>query len=115
MPVDPRMFAPVNVLDIYERTGRLREQNEQRESRKRLGDLLPQAMGYPGVISENGATQQGSQQDAMREIAGIDPRLFMDLNDHQRKQAAAEVDEVVGAVRWADTPEKWQQVQQRFG
>jgi hypothetical protein len=115
VPVDPRMFAPADIVGSYQRGLQARQQQQEAQGRKRLGDLLPQAMGYPGAIGEGGATQQGSQSDAMREIAGIDPKLFMDLNEHQRKQAADEVDEVVGAVRWADTPEKWQQVQQRYG
>jgi hypothetical protein len=109
------MFAPADIVGSYQRGLQMHQQRQEAQGRKRLGDLLPQAMGYPGAMGEGGATQQGSQQDAMREIAGIDPRLFMDLNEHQRKQAADEVDEVVGAVRWADTPEKWQRVQQHYG
>lgn len=78
----------------------MQDYQEDRENKKRLGDLLPGAV-------------HGDQQ-AIDQIAGINPEMFLKLDDRQRQQAQAELSDITGAVRWADTPEKWQQVQQFY-
>lgn len=98
--VDPSAFAPADLVGAYSRGLQVHQQNEQAQGRKRLGDLLPQAA-------------QGDQA-AIREIAGIDPHLFMQLDERQKAQASAELDDLSAAVRWADTPEKWAQAQQFY-
>lgn len=106
--VDPRYFAPFDLAGSIAagqqvRMNRMRMDDfqEERENKKRLADLLPSAV-------------HGDQQ-AIDQIAGINPEMFMKLDDRQRAQAQAELADITGAVRWADTPEKWQQVQQFYG
>lgn len=110
--MDPRMFAPADLVGAYGQGLQVRQMREQAEKKKRLGDLLPSAMGVPGGGIGGGLP---SQQDAMREIAGLNPELFMKLDARQREQAKAELADMTQAVRWADTPEKWAQVQQYYG
>lgn len=110
--MDPRDFAPADLVGAYGRGLQVRQMQEQAQKKKRLGDLLPSAMGVPGGGIGGGLP---SQQDAMREIAGLDPELFMKLDARQREQAKAETQDLTAAVRWADTPEKWAQVQQFYG
>jgi hypothetical protein len=79
-----------------------REQAEaQAQNRSRLDDLLPRAA-------------QGDQ-GAIRDIAGIDPEMFMKLDERQRTQAKERTADLVAAVRWADSPEKWEQVIEHYG
>lgn len=118
--MDPSAFGTFNLGQIVGDVERVRTMRANRqmaeqdaERKRRLADLLPTAMGMPGGMGEGGAVP--SQQDAMREIAGIDPELFMRLDDRQKQQAKAELVDVTAAVRWADTPEKWAQVQQYYG
>lgn len=108
---DPAAFGTFNLGEIMERGQRFRDQRKQEQDRKRLGDLIPQALGRGG-IGEAGAV---SREQAITEIFGIDHNLAMKLDDRQRAQAKAELDDLSAAVRWADTPEKWGQVQQHFG
>ena len=112
MPVNPSYFAPADIVGAYQRGLQVRQQQQEAHGRKRLGDLLPQAVGMGGM-DESGATA-GGREAAMREIAQIDPRLFMQLDERQKAQAAAELDELAYDVRWADNPEKWAQVQSKY-
>ena len=114
--VDPRHFAPFDLGAIMERNQRqqmnnlrIEEYREDRANKKRLGDLIPQALGGK---DESGAIDQRA---AIEQMYGIDPQLAMKLDDRQRAQAKAELDDLSAAVRWADTPEKWGHVQQHYG
>lgn len=100
-------FAPFNLAQsigsgqqVQMNRMRMEDYREGRDDKKRLRDLLPSAAH--------------GDQGAIDQIAGINPELFMRLDDRQREQAKAELADVTGAVRWADTPEKWQQVQQFY-
>lgn len=102
--VDPGMFGTFDLASTYGKGLQIRQMRDEAQNKKRLGDLLPTVVG-----------QGGPERDAaMGEIAHIDPRLFMQLDERQKAQASAELDDVASAVRWADTPEKWQQVQQFY-
>lgn len=101
MPVDPRMFAPGDLFGAYTRGLQVREHQQEAENKKRLSTLLPQAVH--------------GDQAAIDQIAEIDPNLFMKLDDRQREQAKGEIADLSAAVRWADTPDKWQYVQQHYG
>jgi hypothetical protein len=75
---------------------------QQEDERKRgLADLLPQAA-------------QGNQQ-AIDQLYSVDPDVALKMDDRQREMAKAKVADLSAAVRWADTPEKWQYVQQHYG
>jgi hypothetical protein len=103
--VDPSYFAPADIAGSYQKGAQFGEQQQEyrqkQEDRRRLADLLPQAAH--------------GNQGAIDQIAGLNPELFMHLDDRQREQAKAEVSDLGAAVRWADTPEKWQYVQQHYG
>jgi hypothetical protein len=74
----------------------------QEDERKRgLADLLPQAA-------------QGNQQ-AIDQLYSVDPDVALKMDDRQREMAKGKVADLSAAVRWADTPEKWQYVQQHYG
>lgn len=109
--VDPRMFAPADIAGSYARGLQIHEHQQQQRDKKRLADLIPQAMGRGG-ISENGAVDQRA---AIEQMYGINPELAMKLDDRQREQAQHEIDDLSAAVRWADNPEKWEYVKQHFG
>jgi hypothetical protein len=109
--VDPRHFAPLDVAQSYAKGLQIRQMREQAQDKKRLADLIPQAMGRGGM-SEDGAL---SQEQAINQLYAINPEMAMKLDDRQREQAQKEVADLSSAVRWADTPEKWQQVQQHYG
>jgi hypothetical protein len=99
--VDPSAFAPFNFADSYAKGLQIRQAREQQQNQTRLGDLLPQAV--------NGDTS------AMEQIAHIDPRMFMQLNQQQREKAQAEIADLTGAVRWAiqdpaQQAQRWNQV-----
>lgn len=110
--VDPRFFAPFDLGDAVAKGAQIRQHQQQQDDRKRLADLIPQAIGRGG-IAEDGAVK--SQEDALTQLYTIDPRLAMQLDDRQREQAKAELADIGAAVRWADSPEKWQYVQQHYG
>jgi hypothetical protein len=103
--MDPRMFAPADIAGSYQQGVQFSAQQDQRQlqqdRQRRLADLLPQAA-------------QGNR-GAINQIAGIDPEMFMKLDDRQREQAKAETADLTSAVRWAQTPEQWAQVQQYYG
>jgi hypothetical protein len=108
MPIDPRMFAPFDLGEIMERQqraqynqARIQEYQDERADKKQLRDLLP------GAVK--------GDRTAIDRIAGIDPQMFMKLDEHQRKKAEEELGDLSAAVRWADSPEKWQYVQQHYG
>lgn len=108
MPVDPRMFAPFDAGEIMERAQRYKMNNMRVEEyrteqgrRKRLGDLLP------GAVK--------GDRESIDALAGLDPDMFMKLDDRQRAHAQDEVKDLTAAVRWADSPEKWSYVQQHYG
>lgn len=60
-----------------------------------------------------GGAVKGNQAD-IDALAGLDPNLFMQLDERQREQAKAELADVHSAVRWASSPEQWAQVQQFY-
>jgi hypothetical protein len=98
---DPSAFAPFDFAQSYGRGLQVREMQEQQQNKRRLADLLPRA-----VAGDKAAIQQ---------IAQVDPRLFMQLDERQRAQAKAELDDVSGAVRWAlsdpaTKAQRWNQV-----
>jgi hypothetical protein len=111
MPIDPRIATSLQPTDIAGAIAGGMQFHDQRQKQSRLADLLPQAMGHPGVISENG----GTQEDAIAQLYSVDPQLAMRLDEHQRELASHLADDLGSAVRWADTPEKWQYVQQHYG
>lgn len=106
--VNPAAFAPFNLGEIMER-GQRRQMNDlrieeyrtERENKKRLSELLP------GAVK--------GDRDSIDQLYQVNPEFAMKLDEHQRKQARAELEDLSSAVRWADTPEKWQQVQQFYG
>lgn len=83
--------------------GQLQTQQMQQDmqNRQRLSELLPQAM-------------QGDQ-NAITQLYAVDPNMALKMDEHQREAAKAVTADLTAAVRWADTPEKWQQVQQHYG
>ena len=116
--VNPQDFGTFNLGNIVAQSEQIRASQARRQQfeqeaqqKRRLGELLPQVMG--GGMGEGGAVP--GRQAAMQELASIDPDLFMKLDDRQREQAKAEASELVNAVQWADTPEKWAQAQQYLG
>lgn len=80
--VDPRHFAPFNLGDIMQQGQQMRLAEQDRAFRQ----------------------QAFEQQQADR---SEDRQMRMD--DRQRKQAEAELDEYGAALAWADTPEKFDQ------
>jgi hypothetical protein len=78
-----------------------REMQQQDQRQRSLADLLPQAA-------------QGNQQ-AIDQLYSVDPDVALKMDDRQREMAKGKVADLSAAVRWADTPEKWQYVQQHYG
>jgi hypothetical protein len=74
---------------------------QEGENRKRLGDLVPQAVH--------------GDRAAIDQLYAVDPQIAMKLDERQAEQAKSRVADLTSAVRWADTPEKWQYVQQHYG
>lgn len=72
------------------------QMGQQQERHRALADLLPRAA-------------QGDQ-NAIAQLYAVDPNVAMKFDDRQREQAQARVADLSNAVRWADTPEKWDQV-----
>ena len=99
--MDPAYFAPFNLGDALARRDQLQANQQQVQDRQRLADLLPKAVNGDPV--------------ATQEIAAINPQMFMQLSNAQKEQAAHEVADLTGAVRWAlqDPAQKatrWNQV-----
>lgn len=82
------------INDFKMRQAQQQAQQEQ-QTRQQLGELLPKAA--------TGDTQ------AISQVAGIDPELWMKLDEHQRQAVAEHTDEIGQAIAWADTPQKWDQ------
>lgn len=101
MPIDPRIATSLQPTDIAGAIAGGMQWHDQRQAKSRLADLLPQAAH--------------GDQAAIDDLWAIDPRIAEHMDDRQRQEAAAKTDDLTAAVRWADTPEKWQQVQQRYG
>lgn len=101
MPLDPRIAMGLQVPDIAGsiRTGM--DWHDQREQKSRLADLLPQAAH--------------GDQGAIDQLWAVDPRIAEHMDDRQRQKAQSVIGDLSNAVRWADTPEKWQYVQQHYG
>lgn len=79
----------------------MQQAQQEQQNRGRLADLLPRAM-------------QGDQ-GAIADLYSIDPNIAMKMDERTREHAAQTTADLTSAVRWADTPEKWQQVQQYYG
>jgi hypothetical protein len=101
MAFDPQAFAPADIVGAYGKGLQVRQMQQEQDNKARLADLLPQAV-------------HGNQQ-AIDQIAQIDPQLFMHLDDRQKQQAQAELHDVSSAVRWAlsdpnQKAQRWNQV-----
>jgi hypothetical protein len=99
--MDPAYFAPFNLGDALAKRQQLQANQQQLDDRHRLADLLPRA--------ENGDEQ------AMNQIAGINPQLFERMSEQHKQQAAAEVADLSSAVKWAmqdpnQRTQRWNQV-----
>jgi hypothetical protein len=115
--VDPSAFGTFDLGAIMERGQRqqmnnlrMEEYRTEQANKRRLSELLPVAMGRGG-ISEGGAL---SQEDAISELYSVDPDIAMKLDEHQRAIAKEATSDLANAVRWADTPDKWTQVQEFY-
>lgn len=104
-------FGTFSLADIAlrgEQVGALRDQRQARqqeqESAKTLASILPAA-----VQGDPAARQQLAQVGTPAAL-----EWYMKLDDRERAQHQAQVSEAVQAVRWADTPEKWQQAKAYF-
>jgi hypothetical protein len=97
----PLQGRGIDLADIMAKSQQYRANQGQMADKKRLRDLVPQA-AHGG-------------QGALDELWGIDPRIAEHMDDRQRKQALAKTKDLGAAVRWADTPEKWNYVQQHYG
>jgi hypothetical protein len=78
----------------------MQQQEEETQNRRRLGDLLPKAVA--------------GDQAAIADIYSIDPNIAMKLDERQKAAVQERIGDLSNAVRWADTPEKWQYVQQHY-
>jgi hypothetical protein len=101
MPINPNIALSLQPVDIAGSIQRGMDWHDQRQDKKRLADLLPQAAG--------------GDQAAIDDLWAIDPRIAEHMDDRQRAEAAAKTEDLTAAVRWADTPEKWSYVQQHYG
>jgi hypothetical protein len=84
--------------------GQLQMQQVQRdnERQQKLSELLPQAVH--------------GDRSAIDQLAGVDPEMFMKLDDRERAQAQARVADLTAAVRWTGgDPAKWDQVIDHYG
>lgn len=111
MPIDPRIAMGLQVPDIAGSIRQGMDWHDKRQDKKRLADLIPQAMGRGGM-GEGGAV---SQDDAIAQLYSIDPRIAARMDERQREFARELTGDLSNAVRWANTPERWQQVQQHYG
>jgi hypothetical protein len=101
MAIDPRIAMQLQVPDIAGSIRQGMDWHDQRQDRKRLADLMPQAAH--------------GDQAAIDQLWAINPNLAMHMDDREREHAKAITSDIAGAVRWADSPEKWQYVQQHYG
>lgn len=111
MPINPQI--PLSGLLINRNDELLKQQRlrqgqmqmdqyrEEGERRQRLADLLP------------GAAK--GDQASIDQLYSVDPEVAMRMDARQREQAKAFTQDLGAAVRWADSPEKWQYVQQHYG
>jgi hypothetical protein len=122
------------------------QQDQQKaDDRRRLSQLIPQAMGYAGqgvirdgpllpISYETAAPSwraaydearrndpsPSERQAAMAQIATIDPELYMKLDEGQRKAVHDELGDMGAAVRWAvsdpaQRAQRWNQVVDYYG
>lgn len=97
IPLQVQQFDPMRAMADAAKIQQYRQVNE---TRKRLSDLMPRAA-------------HGDQQ-AIDELYTIDPNIASKMDERQRAQAKELTADLGAAVRWADTPEKWQYVQQHY-
>jgi hypothetical protein len=98
IPLQVRPFDTRQALSDMMQVQQLRQ---EQENKRRLADLLPRAVH--------------GDQGAVAELYSVDPNIALKLDEQQREAAKARVADLSAAVRWADTPEKWQYVQQHYG
>ena len=97
IPLAVKQFDTGQALrDIYA----VQQHRQDQQNQQRLADLLPQAMH--------------GDQGAIDALYAVNPDIAMKLDDRHREQVKAQVADLSAAVRWADTPEKWQYVQQHY-
>lgn len=101
MPINPNIALQLQVPDIAGSLQKGMDWHDQRQQQSQLRDLLPQAAH--------------GDQAALDQLWGISPDIAMKMDARQREQASAMTEDLSSAVRWADTPEKWQYVQQHYG
>jgi hypothetical protein len=101
MPIDPRIAMGLQVPDIAGAIQGGMQFHDQRQKQGKLADLLPQAAH--------------GDQNAIDQLWAVDPNVAAHMDDRQRERASAVTKDLSSAVRWADTPEKWQYVQQHYG
>lgn len=101
MPIDPRIAMQLQVPDIAGAISTGMQQGGQMKQARQLRDLLPQAAK--------------GDQAALDQLWTVDPNIAMKMDERQRKLASEVTSDLSNAVRWADTPEKWQYVQQHYG
>lgn len=101
MLLDPRIAMMGQVPDIAGAIAGGMQFHDQRAKQSKLADLLPQAAH--------------GDQTALDELWAVDPNIAEHMDNHQRTKAQAIIGDLSNAVHWADTPEKWQYVQQHYG
>lgn len=69
------------------------------------------------IAAQAQASRLREQQMQMqqRQMDFNERKFFADLDKEKREQVEAAVKDLSAAVQWADTPEKWAQVQQHYG
>lgn len=92
----PLMGRGLDMQQIMANAQQQRANQQQMDGKRRLADLLPRAA-------------QGDQA-AIDEMAGINPELFLRMDERQKSQVAERTKDLTAAVRWADSPDKWEQV-----
>jgi hypothetical protein len=101
MPLNPNIALGLQVPNILGNITQGVQLHDERQKQRKLADLIPQAAH--------------GDQAAIDQLWAIDPRIAEHLDERQREKAKAVVGDLSSAVRWADTPEKWQYVQQHYG
>lgn len=104
MPIDASI--PLHGLLINRNDENLKQQRYQMgqaeiANKRRLADLLPKAAH--------------GDQAAIDQLWAVDPNIAQHMDERQRQHAQAITQDLSAAVKWADTPEKWQYVQQHYG
>ena len=88
-----------------------RQKEAEREQNASLADLMATRNPNTGAYDTSGpAFQRYSKANPSGAF-----EMLGKLDEQQRKQTEAGIKDIAAAVQWADTPEKWAVVQQRYG